>query len=410
MVATIETFLSDRLDDYMAMLRSMVEINSFTINPAGIDALAQLTARQFAELGFSAETIPSTNPNYGNHLVLTRQGSSDQRIGLVSHLDTVFSAAEETRNDFKWREIEDHIYGPGTVDIKGGTIVIYMLLDALRQFDPDLFESVTWVVLLNSAEERGAEDFQHVCLQHLGEDALAYLVFEAGAKAGPYCEILVGRKGMAVFKVNVIGKASHAGTTHEAGANAIVQMADVVQKIAAMTDYDRDLTFNVGTISGGLVTNRVPHECKIEVEMRCYDKDVFADGVAAMLALNDFSSVRSVRGDYACQVQVELWRETQPWEKNAKSDQLLTHWEAAAKQLGFTIAASRRGGLSDGNYLWQKIPTLDALGPSGGNAHCSEKSADGSKDQEFALRDSFVPKALLNMLAIQDLVKNKQPA
>ena len=46
------------------------------------------------------------------------------------------------------------------------------------------------------------------------------------------------------------------------------------------------------------------------------------------------------------------------------------------------------------------MPTIDGLGPDGGNAHCSERSADGSKDQEYVLATSFVSKALLNTLAI----------
>lgn len=404
----LETFLTERLDDYLVMLREMVAINSFTINPEGINALAKLTAAQFGQLGFSAETVQSIDhPTYGNHLVLTRSGTGPHRIGLVAHLDTVFSAEEEAQNNFHWREEGNRVYGPGTVDIKGGTVLIYMLLDGLRALDPELFESVTWVVLLNSAEERGAQDFQHVSLAHLGNDALGYLVFEGGRRADENYEILVRRKGMATFNVHVTGRASHAGTTHDAGANAIVQMADIVQKIAALTDYAQDLTFNVGTIQGGLVTNRVPHACTVEVEMRCYDKTVYDKGVAAMLALNGYSSVSSPRDGFPCTTHVELKLQTQPWPENEGSRSLFNHWKAAADELGFVALPSSRGGLSDGNFLWDKLPTLDALGPSGSNAHCSERSADGSKDQEYAERDSFVPKTMLNVLAVRNLIRSR---
>ncbi len=40
-------------------------------------------------------------------------------------------------------------------------------------------------------------------------------------------------------------------------------------------------------------------------------------------------------------------------------------------------------GLSDGNLIWDVVPTLDGLGPSGDNDHCSERSADGSKLPEY---------------------------
>jgi glutamate carboxypeptidase len=48
--------------------------------------------------------------------------------------------------------------------------------------------------------------------------------------------------------------------------------------------------------------------------------------------------------------------------------------------------------------------TLDGLGPSGENAHCSERSEDGSKEQEYVLASSFVPKAVLNTVAIIGLI------
>ena len=59
-----------------------------------------------------------------------------------------------------------------------------------------------------------------------------------------------------------------------------------------------------------------------------------------------------------------------------------------------------RGGLSDANYLCHLGPTLDGLGPAGANAHCSERSADGSKVPEFVETDSFVPKAAMNVAAL----------
>ena len=62
-----------------------------------------------------------------------------------------------------------------------------------------------------------------------------------------------------------------------------------------------------------------------------------------------------------------------------------------------------RGGLSDGNLIWDAVPTLDGLGPWGDNDHCSERSPDGAKLPEFVDASSFVPKAMLNIIAIQKL-------
>ena len=72
--------------------------------------------------------------------------------------------------------------------------------------------------------------------------------------------------------------------------------------------------------------------------------------------------------------------------------------------MGWQVSSEQRGGLSDGNLLCAHFPTLDGLGPIGANAHCSERSPDGEKEQEYVEPASFVPKALLNLAAIKRLI------
>lgn len=399
-----ETYLTENQPHFFALLRQMVAINSFTANAAGVDALGQLTADSFAPLGFTADTVPSSNPEYGHHWILTRPGRSGRKIGLVSHLDTVFPPDEEIRNDFHWREEGDRIYGPGTVDIKGGTVLIYMMLAALQAIVPDLYEDITWVVLLDSSEERDGADFGQVCRERLAGDTAACLIFEGGKVVGKDHWVVVARKGMAVYRVTAQGRAAHAGSAHEQGANAIAQLAETIQRIHRLVDYERALTFNVGTVRGGTVTNRVPHLAVTEVEMRAFDTAVYDQGVAAMLALPQTATVGSADGSFACSLFIDITRRTAPWPRNEGTDRLLAVWQEAAAELGLRVVPEERGGLSDGNYFWDQIPTLDGLGVSGANAHCSERSEDGRKEQEFCEVSSFVPKALLNITAVLKLL------
>lgn len=403
----LEAALQQGLPDHLALLREMVAVNSFTANPAGVNALGALTAARFAALGFEAEHIASENPLYGRHLILTRAAPDPDapRIGLVSHLDTVFPADEEERHDFHWREEGTRIYGPGVVDIKGGTVMIYMMLAALREVLPRLFDAVTWVVLLDATEETGGQDFGRLCVERLNKHALACLVFEGGFFPAGQPHLVVARKGMIIYRIEVEGRAAHAGSSHQQGANAIAQMAEVISRACALTDYGRDLTFNVGTVAGGTVINRVPHFASASVEMRAFRPDVYEAGLASMMALNGFSSVRAAADGFPCQVRVSVLNRVLPWPRNAATEQLFAVWQAAADELGYTAVPEERAGLSDGNYFWDELPTLDGLGPAGGNAHCSERSADGGKDQEFVLADTFVPKALLNTLAILRLLE-----
>lgn len=387
----------------------MVSINSFTANPQGVNALAELTADVFAELGFEDERIQSADYLYGEHLILTREAEVDDAplVGLISHLDTVYPAIEEETNDFYWRVDGDRLYGPGTVDIKGGTVMIYAVLDCLREFYPELYERVTWRIMLNAAEEALNLDFGELCQERLA-GTVAALVFEGGElDSDSEFRIVTSRKGMARYHMTVEGKAAHAGSSHDQGANAIVQLADVIQQVASYTDYERQITFNVGTVLGGTVINRVPHQASSSVEMRAFDPDIFQEGVDKMLALNQYCSVRSYDKGYPCKVRVVLSHSWEPWPENPGTQSLLAAWQAAADYLELSVVPEARGGLSDGNLIWRDLPTIDGLGPAGANAHCSERSEDGSKDQEYALASSYVPKALLNVAAIVRLLTNQ---
>ncbi len=416
MVINVDPYTLSRLQDYLEarrpfyldLLRQMVEINSFTANPLGVNALGDLTASAFAELGFAAEKVQCARLAYGRHVVLTRPGRSGYKIGLVSHLDTVFPPDEEIEHNFRWRPEGERIYGPGTMDIKGGTVMIYMLLAALKAVLPDLYDEINWVILLNAAEETIAEDFGPLCLTRLDGRTLACLVFEAGYMDKNLSKVVVARKGMALYRVTVTGRAAHAGSNHALGASAVVQLAKTIQQIDALTDYERQITFNVGTVAGGTVLNRVPHFAVASGEMRAFSTEVYQQGLAQLLALAEQADTCSPEDGYRCQVNIDIIDQTPPWPRNPATDQLFQLWQQAAGQLNLRLLPEQRGGLSDGNQLWAHLPTIDGLGPAGRNAHCSEQTADGSKEQEFVVPASFVPKAMLNILAILNLLSTQE--
>jgi glutamate carboxypeptidase len=398
-------FLETRLPEALEWLRAMVGINSFTGNRAGVDRLGRLTAEAFGALGMKAEFVPSSNPTWGDHLVMTRPGSSGRSLALVSHLDTVFPPEEEERNAFRWQREGDRIYGPGTQDIKGGTVMMWLVLAALQALAPATFEAITWRLFWNSSEEQFSPDFGSVCRSRFDAGTLAALVFEAEGRIEGTPQLVVARKGRAAWRLSVDGRGAHAGSHHRQGANAIVQLAHTLPRVAALTDYARDLTFNVGTVQGGTVLNRVPHEAVAEGEFRCFTLEVFAAARAALLALGGRGEVVSLEDGFACERRVEILSESRPWPRNAGSDRLFAVWQQAAAVLGRSVKAQARGGLSDGNLLWDAVPTLDGLGPWGEHDHCSERSADGAKVPEYVAVSSVVPKAVWNVLAIARLVE-----
>jgi glutamate carboxypeptidase len=400
LIGSIEARLPEALD----WLRQMVDINSFTTNRAGVNAVGKVTADCFSELGFKPDFVPSENPAHGDHLFLEQGDPRLEPIVLVTHLDTVFPPEEEIQNGFHWSEShsEGRIYGPGTVDIKGGTMLIWMLLRALQQHHPEMFALNRWIVAANASEEVIGAEFGRRTAERATDGARAVLVFEGGPRREDHYHVVSSRKGRALYRIHAEGRSAHAGSSHAAGANAIVSIAGAVQAAACVTDYSRDLTVNVGRIGGGTVVNRVPQEAWDDLEMRAYEPLVLAEAQARIESLAAMPASQS-----EARLRVECTGTSPAWPQHAQTLMLLKHWRDAGQTLGVTVKNVSRGGLSDANYLCVLGPTLDGLGPSGANAHCSERTHDGSKIPEYVEPGSFAPKTAMNMLALVSYLKTQ---
>jgi glutamate carboxypeptidase len=260
----------------------------------------------------------------------------------------------------------------------------------------------------NSSEETLSHDFGTVCRSRFAPGARAALVFEAEGRLGTEKLVVVARKGRATWRLRVRGRGAHAGGKHRHGANAIVQLSRILESIHGMTDYGEALTVNVGTIQGGTVLNRVPHEATAEGEFRAFRPEVYARARERILKWGGAGDLKSIADGYPCMVEAEILSESRPWPRNAGTDRLADLWQRAGAAVGLQVGVEERGGLSDGNLLWDAVPTLDGLGPWGDNDHCSERSADGTKVPEYVEVSTFGPKALWNAVAILELVKMKR--
>src|SRR5690625_103816 len=201
----LEKYLKNHKDDALDHLRQLVEINSFTHNSAGVNEVGDLLRKLFQPLGFEAQTpqaiecVMSVDPPLGKHLILRRPGKTNKTIGLIGRLDTVFTNEDEKENNFHWHPEGERTYGPGTCDIQGGNVQIWIVLSALRETAPQLFDDINWVVMFNAAEEGLASDFGVIERQQLGENALANLVFESSSFSDGASHLISARKGRARF-------------------------------------------------------------------------------------------------------------------------------------------------------------------------------------------------------------------
>ncbi|MBI5610145.1 MAG: M20/M25/M40 family metallo-hydrolase, partial [Deltaproteobacteria bacterium] len=217
-----------------------------------------------------------------------------------------------------------------------------------------------WLCFHNADEEIQSPTSRDLIEQYAAGRDVA-LDFEIGRKTGA---VVRSRSGVGRFFVTVRGKAAHAGMDHSAGVNAIVGMAGIVLKLAALTDASQGTTVNVGVIKGGTKRNVVPDEAKIEVDVRVL---TLAEGARVEQSIRQICAEPPLPGATA-EVIGSIGRP--PWQRNAACDQVIAHFQAIADHYGVTLGSEDTGGGSDANFTAALgIASIDGLGPVGELPH-----------------------------------------
>ena len=113
------------MDAYLADLQAIVNIDSGTYTPRGVNQVGAYLAGRFQGWGFA--TRVEKREGYGDHLLATRQGSQQAgpRLLCIGHLDTVFPEGEVARRPFALGERDGQrvATGPGVLDMKSGVLI-----------------------------------------------------------------------------------------------------------------------------------------------------------------------------------------------------------------------------------------------------------------------------------------------
>ncbi len=342
------------LDD----LKRVIDINSYTANKKGVDKTGEVFREWLEALGMECKR--HNRELIGDHLHFKSPVSGKRkRVLLLGHLDTVFPPGvfEGFREDDEW------VYGPGVCDMKGGNVVaVEAMRDVYRSFGR--IEDIDF--LLVSDEETGSDDSRSLTVS-LAKDYDYCFVFEA---AGADMEVVVGRKGIGTYGIDIKGKASHAGTSYAKGVDANLEAAIKLQKLVALTDLEKGSTVNVGKIEGGIGANTISPEAKLLLEIR------FADHIEKerlLKALDDIVCTSFIEGTSA-QLSGGLQRDVM--EPNRKQEELVN---ILGKICGEEIAVESRGGVSDANIVASEgVVTLDGFGPYGDGDHTLKERASKS--------------------------------
>jgi glutamate carboxypeptidase len=187
------------------------------------------------------------------------------------------------------------------------------------------------------------------------------------------------RKGVGEFRVRTRGRTAHAGGDHEKGRNAIEEMAHQVIAIQNLTDYSKQTTLNVGVIQGGTVSNVVPEDCTVQVDVRVMQPNEWERLEIAM------SQLKPILDGTSIEVSGSLNRPPMPFDETMKTTFEKT--KSIAAQIGMDLRAGGTGGSSDSNFVAPLgIPVLDGLGAVGEGYH---------SEREYIFGDSLEQKIRL---------------
>ena len=349
---TLRTHTAEQLPNIIDLLTQIVSIESQTHEKAGVDAVGRLIQGQLRGLGAQVQVYPQAQ--VGDHVVGTWNAGAGSPVALFMHMDTVHPAGTLAQRPIR---IEgDRFYGPGSYDMKASHVIALFALQALiaqRQLPNREIR-----VVFTSDEEIGS-DTSRTLIEDLARDAVLSLVLEPALPDG---RLKSARKGTGTYKVIARGKAAHAGGAHEQGINAIAELAHQALALQALTDYGRGITFSVGAIRGGGVTNVVPDYAELFVDTRV---TTYEDAQWVRRAVYGLQPVLA-----GATLQVEGEPDRPPMPCDAGRLETFARIQQIARDIDLQIDHGPSGGGSDASFTAALgVPTMDGLGAEGDGAH-----------------------------------------
>ena len=337
-------------------VRSLVEHESPSTDRTPLDACGAFLATRLVELGASVTRVAAGST--ADH-VLARWPGAGPRVLLVGHFDTVWPVGQLARMPLK--VADGRLYGPGTLDMKGGvgigTLAIRALVDTTSEAARPQIS-----FLITSDEEVGSHS-SRAEIERLARESAAVLVLEPALPGGA---VKTARKGVGEFVITAHGVSAHAGANPGAGASAVHEIARVISTVEGWNDPSRALSVNVGVIDGGSRSNVVAERARAVVDVRIAR---LADASSIERA---FKTLRPA--DPRVRLEVTGAINRPPMERTAGVAKLYALARNVADQMGIELAEGSTGGASDGNFTAALgVPTLDGLGATGDGPHALDE-------------------------------------
>lgn len=365
------------VQEYLKDLAEVVNFDSGTSCTAGVKKAAEIFCRHYESLGFTTKLV-DLGDNVGPGVWATNKPEAKHfDVMLNSHLDTVFP--EGTAAERPMSVKGDRAYGPGVLDCKAGGMVI---VHALKRLPKEKLDKLAILIAHNPDEETGSVASHH-WLQECAKVSDRALIFEPAREGG---ELVCARKGSSTYRITFKGVSAHAGNCPERGRDANLALAKFMIAVADLADKERGITLNFGRIEGGTVANVVSDHAMTMLDLRVWNDDDYREvngKINDLVAKTWVDGVTQTLEEVNHHDAMPLSEATQ-----AMADMI----EAAGKAEGYDIAWVKAGGASDGNTTaGMGVPTLDGLGPVGGEMHCDREYMEiNSIEKHIKLAQRFL--------------------
>ncbi|MFF9624716.1 M20 family metallopeptidase [Streptomyces griseosporeus] len=363
---------------YLDDLRDLVSVDSGSYDADGVDRVADWVQRRLLRTGFAVDRVSfpadSGGQRYGDALVARKKGTlgaseGGRRILLAGHMDTVFERGTAAAHPFRLKGALAH--GPGVSDDKGGLLAGLTALEILTEHGTTAYDEL---VFLATPDEEIGSPASRPLIEQTAQGVHYALGLECARENG---DLVIGRKGVADFRITVAGRAAHAGIEPERGANAALAAAHLIVDLQALNGRWNDVTVNVGMVRAGSRTNIVCPRAELRLEVRA---PTTADVERVSRAIQEAAAHPAVAGTAVTVEQLDL---CPPMEVTTASRHMLALARQAARTVGLPLDATTTGGVGDANLIaGTGVPTLDGLGPVGGADHTPYEWLDVSSVPE----------------------------
>jgi glutamate carboxypeptidase len=234
----------------IAMLETLVNINSGTMNLEGVEQVGRLMIRELESLGFTVRWVPMSQVNRAGHVVAEHKGSGrGRRMLLIGHLDTVFEKSSPFQKFVRRGNIAE---GPGTNDMKDGLVIMIAALRAMQTAGA-LKDADIRIVLSGDEEDAGSPlTVSRADMIAAADKSDVALEFEALATDGGKDMGTIARRSAMTWQVRVEAKSGHSSGvfSEDAGFGAGYEAARIIDSFRTQL-REPNATYNIGLILGG---------------------------------------------------------------------------------------------------------------------------------------------------------------